>query len=195
MNASKVLLAALLSFVVASCVTVRSEMLTDLVFAPYPDEHPIPHFAQGAQLERPSKAIAIVYGGGPPGAAWSWDAILESMKDEARRIGADALVLIESHTKAEGTSTYVSSRSDYSASGTGNYWERDWGSYQSGATAVDLSGRSTGSMTSYTEVNESKHISAYAIRWLPAPSESPDEGQRAPSPSAPDSGEREPQGR
>ncbi len=61
-------------------------------YPPRPDDHPIEIFISPQDVERPYVKVALLTSTGS-GAYASWDDIMESMKEKARAVGADALVI------------------------------------------------------------------------------------------------------
>ena len=153
----------LLAVLTTACVAVRSEMLVDTSFPARPEDYPIPHYGAGAELSRPYIKIAVVRGHGAQAA--SWDKVLESLKDEARRLGADALILIDQHTEVDGSTSYLQTQHQSYAQGHVDHHMNYGESYAYGQSDGYVYGESTGQAFGSTSVSRSKHASAYAIRW------------------------------
>ena len=138
-------------------------MLTDLVFQPRPEDHPVPHYAAGAELQRPFTEIAVVYGD----CQWEtpWDRIINSMRIEARRLGADALILIDRHSEVEGTTSYLWAQQESYAQGHADHYMNYGESYAYGQSDGYVYGESTGQAFGSTSVTKSRHMAAVAIRW------------------------------
>ena len=82
-----------LLLVLAGCASTSSTLLgTGEGYPPRPDDHPIEIFISRQDVSRPYVKVAILTSTGS-GAYASWDAIMESMKEKARAVGADALVI------------------------------------------------------------------------------------------------------
>ena len=73
------------------CVTSRSELLGTAVYEPRPENHPIVVYDVLGDVGRSYVKVGIVHGTGAPAASWS--EVTEALKERARAIGADAIVL------------------------------------------------------------------------------------------------------
>lgn len=87
--ARAVLICALLTL--SGCVSSRAERLGTSTYPPRPGDHPIVVFDVVADVHQPFVKVGIVQCSGAPAA--SWEKMTATLKKQARRLGADAIVL------------------------------------------------------------------------------------------------------
>lgn len=88
---TRLVLAGFFLPLLAGCVTSRSELLGSSVFPPRPDGHDIIVYDSLDDVEVPFTKVGVVHCEGRP--RTKWDTMMAALKVEARKIGADALIL------------------------------------------------------------------------------------------------------
>jgi hypothetical protein len=107
----KALALAAASVLTVACVATRADIVGTACFAPRPEGHPIVVFEDLSDVPGNFTKVAIVYADGDTYA--SWERVMRALKEEARSLGADAIVLRSESTEVEGFTEYGVSRSKH----------------------------------------------------------------------------------
>ncbi|MCE9581098.1 MAG: hypothetical protein K8T20_01140 [Planctomycetes bacterium] len=95
---------------IAGCVSSRQEHLSSNRYPPKPENFPIQFFDTEADVKRPFEKIARIYINGTEDA--SWQAMSERIKEDARKLGADAVILGREDETSRGFWTEGSKRKE-----------------------------------------------------------------------------------
>ncbi len=90
---TRTLLPLVLGCSLVACVSTRVEYLGTERFSPRPEDWPIVLYDAEVDIKRPFVKVAHLVGSTGGFYSVSWESLVEDMRQQAREVGADALIL------------------------------------------------------------------------------------------------------